>query len=75
MSGRLATEACPQCGYLPPDYFVHLGLPVGEMIERGWLDHALDVSDKKQVEQALARFFRVDTVSELKKLLNKETQS
>lgn len=40
------------------------GLPVAEMIRRGWLD-ADDVRDVPQVEAALAKFFGVKSVDEI----------
>lgn len=40
------------------------GLPVTEMIRRGWLD-ANDVRDVKKVESELARFFGVASVQEI----------
>jgi len=43
------------------------GLPVSEMIKRGWID-APDVRDVAAVEEALAKFFNVDTVGEIEVL-------
>lgn len=43
------------------------GLPVSEMIKRGWLD-ANDVRDVKRVEAALASFFNVQSVEEIEVL-------
>jgi len=43
------------------------GLPVSEMIKRGWID-ASDVRDVAAVEEALAKFFNVDTVGEIEVL-------
>ena len=40
------------------------GLPVPEMIKRGWLD-ASDVRDVEAVEAALAKFFRVDSPDQI----------
>jgi HTH-type transcriptional regulator/antitoxin HigA len=40
------------------------GLPVGEMIRRGWLD-APDVRDQKKVEFALTKFFGVSDVDDI----------
>jgi HTH-type transcriptional regulator/antitoxin HigA len=40
------------------------GLPVAEMIKRGWLD-VQDVRDMPSVERALARFFEVETVNDI----------
>lgn len=40
------------------------GLPVAEMIRRGWLD-VQDVRDMPNVEKALARFFEVETVNDI----------
>jgi len=44
------------------------GLPVTEMIKRGWLD-ASDVRDVPKVERALTKFFGVDSTSEIEILL------
>lgn len=43
------------------------GLPVTEMIKRGWLD-AEDVRDVSRVEAALTKFFGVNTVEEIEVL-------
>jgi HTH-type transcriptional regulator / antitoxin HigA len=40
------------------------GLPIAEMIKRGWLD-VQDVRDMPKVEDAVAKFFGVDTVNEI----------
>ena len=40
------------------------GLPIAEMIKRGWLD-AGDVRDVPAVEQALVKFFGVNSLSEI----------
>lgn len=40
------------------------GLPVTEMIKRGWID-AKDVRDVAKVESELARFFRVDSINDI----------
>lgn len=40
------------------------GLPVSEMIKRGWID-ADDVRDVPRIEQALAKFFGVVSVNEI----------
>ena len=40
------------------------GLPVGEMIKRGWID-APDVRDMPKVEKALADFFNVASVNDI----------
>ena len=66
----MSAKACPQCGYLPPVYSMHLGYPVGDMVERCWLDYDLDMSDKDRVEQELARFFGVEKPSEIPQLVD-----
>ena len=43
---------------------LYSGLPVPEMIKRGWLD-ASDVRDVEAVEAALAKFFRVDSPDQI----------
>ena len=43
------------------------GLPVTEMIKRGWLD-AADVRDVARVEASLSKFFGVDTVDDIEAL-------
>jgi HTH-type transcriptional regulator/antitoxin HigA len=43
------------------------GLPVSEMIKRGWLD-AADVRDTERVEAELTRFFGVDRVEDIEVL-------
>jgi HTH-type transcriptional regulator/antitoxin HigA len=43
------------------------GLPVSEMIKRGWLE-AADVRDVVSVQQALTKFFNVDTVDQIEVL-------
>jgi len=40
------------------------GLPVSEMIKRGWID-AKDVRDVQRVENALAKFFGVESINEI----------
>lgn len=40
------------------------GLPVSEMIKRGWLD-AEDVRDVPRVEQSLVKFFKAETVNDI----------
>lgn len=51
------------------------GLPVSEMIKRGWLD-ATDVRDISEVEAALAKFFGVSTADQIEILphATKKTQ-
>lgn len=46
---------------------LYAGLPVSEMIKRGWLD-ATDVRNSEQVEAELARFFRVERVEDIEVL-------
>ena len=43
---------------------LHSGLPVPEMIKRGWLE-APDVRDTQAVEAALAKFFNVESPDEI----------
>jgi HTH-type transcriptional regulator/antitoxin HigA len=40
------------------------GLPISDMIKRGWID-ASDVRDTKNVERGLTRFFGVETLDEI----------
>jgi HTH-type transcriptional regulator/antitoxin HigA len=40
------------------------GLPIAEMIKRGWLD-VQDVRDMPNVEKAMAKFFGVDSVNDI----------
>ncbi len=46
---------------------LYAGLPVPEMIKRGWLD-AADVRDTERVEAELTRFFGVDRVEDIEVL-------
>lgn len=46
---------------------LYAGLPVSEMIKRGWLD-ATDVRNTERVEAELARFFGVDRVEDIEVL-------
>lgn len=46
---------------------LYAGLPVSEMIKRGWLN-AKDVRDTEQVEAELARFFHVERVEDIEVL-------
>ncbi len=46
---------------------LYAGLPVSEMIKRGWLD-ATDVRDTERVEAELARFFGVDRMEDIEVL-------
>jgi len=52
------------------------GLPVAEMIKRGWID-ADDVRDFPRVENALAKFFHVNSINEIEILphANKKTDT
>lgn len=43
------------------------GLPVSEMIKRGWLD-AVDVRDVESVQNALTKFFQVESVDQIEVL-------
>jgi HTH-type transcriptional regulator/antitoxin HigA len=43
---------------------LYSGLPVKEMIDRGWIN-ATSAKDTDQVERELARFFRVETFTEI----------
>jgi HTH-type transcriptional regulator/antitoxin HigA len=46
---------------------LYAGLPVSEMIKRGWID-ATDVRNTERVEAELARFFGVDRVEDIEVL-------
>lgn len=46
---------------------IYAGLPISDMIKRGWLD-ATDVRDRAKVEAALAKFFNVESIDQIEVL-------
>lgn len=46
---------------------IYAGLPIAEMIKRGWLD-AADTRDHAQVAKALTKFFNVQSIDEIEVL-------
>jgi len=46
---------------------IYAGLPISDMIKRGWLD-ASDARDRAKVEVALAKFFNVDSLDQIEVL-------
>jgi HTH-type transcriptional regulator / antitoxin HigA len=46
---------------------IYAGLPISDMIKRGWLD-ATDARDRAKVEAALTKFFNVDAIDQIEVL-------